>query len=188
MWSGTKTWDPEGILSTLPAVATCLFGLLVGGFLRRKDLADGDKIAWLFSVAILAIITGLVWNGFFPMNKALWTSSFVLFTGGLATAALSLSYWLIDVQHYRRFTGPFVAFGSNAITVYVASGLIPFGLSTIKVNMPGGRQSLTQYLYETIFLPFLSPVNASLACALSYVIILSFPLWWMYKRKIFIKI
>ncbi|MDR3711726.1 MAG: DUF5009 domain-containing protein [Puia sp.] len=188
MWSGTKTWDPEGILSTFPAIATCIFGMRVGGFLRRKDLAEGDKIAWLFTVAALAIVAGLVWNGFFPMNKALWTSSFVLFTGGLATAALSLSYWLIDVQHRRRFTEPFVAFGSNAITVYVASGLIPLGLSYIKITTPGGKQPLTQYLYETLFAHHLAPINASLASALAYVIILSIPLWWMYKRKIFIKI
>lgn len=188
MWSGTKTWDPEGILSTLPAIATCLFGLLVGGFLKRKDLAEGDKIAWLFSMAILAVLAGLIWDGFFPMNKALWTSSFVLFTGGLATGGLSLSYWLIDVQQRKKFTTPFVAFGSNAITVYVVSGLIPLALSYIKINGAGGKQSLTQYLYEMLFAQHLSPVNASLVSALAYVILLSFPLMWMYKRKIFIKI
>ena len=188
MWSGTKTWDPEGILSTLPAIGTCLFGLLVGGFLKKKDLPNGDKIAWLFSIATLAILAGLIWDGFFPMNKALWTSSFVLFTGGLATAALSLSYWLIDVQHYRRFIRPFVAFGSNAITIYVGSGLIPLGLSYIRINTPQGKLPLTEYLYQSIFVPFLSPINASLASALAYVIILSFPMWWMYKKKIFIKI
>jgi predicted acyltransferase len=188
MWAQSKTWDPEGILSTLPSIATCLFGLLVGGFLKRKDLPDGDKIAWLFSIALLAVLAGLIWNGFFPMNKALWTSSFVLFTGGLATAGLSLSYWLIDAQGYKRFTIPFIAFGSNAITIFVVSGYLPFLLNKIKIHTPAGEQGLPQTLYETLFTPFLSPVNASLASALVYVILLSFPMIWMYKRKIFIKI
>ncbi|MES1159880.1 MAG: DUF5009 domain-containing protein [Bacteroidota bacterium] len=188
MWRETKTWDPEGILSTLPSISTCLLGLQAGGILRRKEMAEGDKVAWLFSIALLAVIAGLIWDGFFPMNKALWTSSFVLFTGGLATAGLALSYWLIDVQQYRRTITPFVAFGANAISVYVGSGWIPMVLSYIKVHTPSGSQPLTQYLYEVLFASFLTPINASLACALAYVLILSFPLWWMYKRKIFIKI
>ena len=188
MWSQTHTWDPEGVLSTLPSISTCGLGLLVGRFLRSKDKPEGDKIAWLFCTATLLILAGLIWDGFFPMNKALWTSSFVLFTGGLATAGLSLSYWLMDVQQFRRGTTFFVAFGSNAITIYVASGLIPYFLSLIPVATPSGHQPLTQYLYETLFAHHLSPINASLASAIAYVLILSIPMWWMYKRKIFIRI
>ncbi|HEX9509109.1 MAG TPA: DUF5009 domain-containing protein [Puia sp.] len=188
MWSQSKTWDPEGILSTLPSISTCLFGVLAGGFLKRKDLPDANKVAWLFSVAVLSVIAGLIWDLFFPMNKALWTSSFVLFAGGLATAGLALSYWLIDVQGRKKYTTPFVAFGANAITIFVVSGYLPFLLNRIKVNTPHGRQGLPPFLYSTLFTPYLSPVNASLASALAYVIILSFPMIWMYKRKIFIKI
>ena len=188
MWSQSKTWDPEGILSTLPAISTCLFGVLTGGFLKRKDLPEANKVAWLFSVATLSVIAGLIWDLFFPMNKALWTSSFVLFTGGLATAGLALSYWLIDVQNRKKYTTPFLAFGANAITIYVVSGYLPIVLSLIKINTAQGKKGLTQFLYDNLFTTWLSPVNASLASALAYVILLSFPMIWMYKRKIFIKI
>jgi predicted acyltransferase len=122
------------------------------------------------------------------MNKALWTSSFVLFTGGLATAGLALSYWLIDVQDRKKYTAPFLAFGANAITIYVVSGYLPIVLNLIKIHTAQGPQGLPQFLYNTLFTPWLSPVNASLASALTYVILLTFPMLWMYKRKIFIKI
>lgn len=188
LWAQSKTWDPEGILSTLPAISTCLFGVLTGGFLKRKDLPDANKVAWLFSAAMLSVVAGLIWDLFFPMNKALWTSSFVLFTGGLATAGLALSYWLIDVQGRKKFTTPFLAFGANAITIYVVSGYLPIVLNNIKISTTQGKQGLPQFLYETLFTPWLSPVNASLASALTYVILLTIPMIWMYKRKIFIKI
>jgi predicted acyltransferase len=188
MWSQSRTWDPEGLLSTLPSVSTCLFGVLAGSFLKRKDLPEADKCAWLFSAAIVSVIAGLLWDLGFPMNKALWTSSFVLFAGGLATAGLALSYWLIDVQGRKRYTAPFVAFGANAITIFVGSGYLPFLLNMIKINTSHGKQGLPQVLYERLFTPYLSPVNASLASALAYVILLSFPMLWMYKRRIFIKI
>lgn len=106
MWSGSKTFDPEGILSTLPAVSTCLLGIFTGSWLKRKDRNPENKVAWLFSTSILLVIGGLIWNGFFPMNKALWTSSFVLFTGGLAMAGLTLSYWLIDVNGRKNSQNP----------------------------------------------------------------------------------
>jgi len=188
MWSQSKTWDPEGILSTLPAISTCLFGVLTGGFLKRKDVPNADKVAWLFSVATLSVMAGLIWDLFFPMNKALWTSSFVLFTGGLATAGLALSYWLVDVQGRKKYTTPFLAFGANAITIYVVSGYLPIALSLIKINTTQGPKGLTQFLYDTLFTTWLSPVNASLASALAYVILLTFPMMWMYRKKIFIKI
>ena len=142
----------------------------------------------MFCSATLLIISGLIWDGFFPMNKALWTSSFVLYTGGLATAGLALSYWLIDVQHRTKFIGPFVAFGANSITVYVGSGLIPFFLSYIVVHWNGKALGLPQYMYEAFFASWLSPINASLASAIAYVLILMVPLSMMYKKKIFIKI
>ena len=131
MWSGSKTFDPEGILSTIPAIATCLLGIFTGTGCRERTGMTENIMAWLFSIAGLLVVGGLIWNGFFPMNKALWTSSFVLFTGGLAMATLTLSYWLIDVNGRQRFTEPFVAFGSNAITIYVVSGYLPLLIGAI---------------------------------------------------------
>jgi len=189
LWKSSKTWDPEGILSTIPAVATALFGILAGTFLKRKDKDDAQKVSWLFSVGVLAVIAGLVVDLFFPINKALWTSSFVLYAGGLATIGLTLLYWLIDVQGYKRFTKPFVIFGVNAITVYTLSGLIPRILGMITVhNAEGKAVNAHQYLYETFFTPFFTPINASLAGGLTYVFIWFVILWLMYRKNIIIKV
>lgn len=188
MWSGSKTFDPEGILSTLPAIATCLFGIFVGTELRHKDKPEANKATWLFSFATLAIIAGLIWDKFFPINKALWTSSFVLYTGGLATAGLTLSYWLIDVQQRKKYITPFIAYGANAITAYVAADVVLVVLDWFHPTLHGQKVGLQQYLYQTCFVPFFSPYNASVAGAITYVIILMIPMIILYKKKIFIKV
>lgn len=189
LWKSARTWDPEGILSTLPAVATGLFGVLAGSWLRRKDREESVKISWMFSIGVLAVILGLIWDLCFPINKALWTSSFVLYTGGLATIGLALCYWLIDVQGYKKGTKPFVVYGVNAITVFFLSGLIPRILSMIRVKMPDGTVSGSkEWMYETFFTPYFSPVNASLAGAITFILIWLLILWWMFNKKIIIKV
>lgn len=188
LWKASKTWDPEGILSTIPAIATGLFGILVGLYLKRKDLDAATKIAWLFSTGCLAIALGLLWDLQFPINKALWTSSFVLYTGGMATIILSLCYWIIDIQQYSRFTKPFVVYGVNAITVFFLSGLIPRILGMIKVNNADGKEiSLQSWLYSG-FTAHFSPINASLAWAVTFILFWLVILWAMYSRKIIIKV
>lgn len=189
LWKSVRTWDPEGILSTLPAVATGLFGVLIGSWLRRKDREESVKISWMFSIGVLAVILGLIWDLCFPINKALWTSSFVLYAGGLATIGLALCYWLIDVQGYKKGTKPFVVYGVNAITVFFLSGLIPRILSMIRVKMPDGTVSGSkEWMYETFFTPYFSPVNASLAGAITFILIWLLILWWMFNKKIIIKV
>jgi len=188
IWSQSKTFDPEGLLSTLPAISTCMLGIFTGGWLQRNDRSAENKVAWLFSVAALLTTGGLIWNGFFPINKALWTSSFVLFTGGLAMATLTLSYWLIDVNRRQKFTEPFVAFGSNAITIYVVSGYLPELIGAIPVQDNGLKSNLWQYGYQLLFASWLSPINASVVSALVYVFLLSIPMIIMYRKKIFIRI
>ena len=183
MWKGSKLFDPEGILSTLPAVATCLLGVLTGTWLRRKDRTEYEKVAWLFTFGIFAVLGGAIWNLFFPLNKALWTSSFVLYAGGIAMLALTISYWLIDVQHRNKYIEPFLAFGANAITVYVAADVVLVFLSIIHVNLNGKPVNAQQYLYQTIFASHFSPINASLAGAITYVLILLIPMWILYKKK-----
>jgi predicted acyltransferase len=188
MWSGTKTWDPEGVLSTLPAVATCLYGIMVGTILKRNDLNEAEKVSWLLTFACFSVIVALIWNNWFPINKALWTSSFVLYTGGLATEGLSISYWLIDVHHRTKYIKPFVAYGANAITAYVAADVVLAVLSWIHINLNGKTVNLQEYLYQTIFVPRFSPVNASLAGAITYVLILMIPMLILYNKRIFIKV
>lgn len=185
LWKSAKTWDPEGILSTLPAIATGLFGVLVGIYLRRKDVEVGTKMAWLFSAGVAAVLLGLLWDLEFPINKALWTSSYVLYTGGLATIFLALSYWIIDANNYNRFTKPFVVYGVNAITVFFVSGLLPRLLNMIKIKPDIG--ALT-WFDQTFFTPYFSPINASLAYAIFVVLFFYVILWLMYKKNIIIKV
>lgn len=188
VWSQTKTWDPEGILSTLPSIATCLYGMMVGTTLKHADKTASEKVAWLLTFACFSIIAALIWNNWFPINKALWTSSFVLYTGGLATAGLSISYWLIDVHHRKKYITGFIAYGSNAITAYVAADAVLIVLGLVHVNLHGHTTNLQDYLYQTIFVPNFSPINASLAGAVTYVLILMIPMLILYKKKIFIKV
>ena len=189
LWRSARTWDPEGILSTLPAIGTGLFGVLIGSWLKRKDKPDAVKISWMFSIGLLAVILGLIWDLFFPINKALWTSSFVLYAGGLATLGLALSYWVIDVQGYKKGTTPFVVYGVNAITVFFLSGLIPRILNMIQVEMPdGSKAGSREWMYQTFFTPYFSPINASLAGAITFILIWLGILWWMYSKKIIIKV
>jgi len=188
-WASSKTWDPEGILSTLPAVGTCLFGILVGVWMRRKDVDNATKVAWLFTVGITAVILGLLWDLQFPINKALWTSSYVLYAGGLASIGLALCYWIIDVQGYKKFTTPFVVYGVNAITVFFLAGLMPRILNLIQITKPDGTKTgLLVRFYETCYTPFFSPINASLVWAITYVLGFYVLLYFMYKKNIIIKV
>ncbi|NQX55400.1 DUF5009 domain-containing protein [Pedobacter panaciterrae] len=188
LWKSAKTWDPEGIFSTIPAIATGLFGILVGVYLKRKDIDAAFKIAWLFTTGCAAVVLGLLWDLQFPINKSLWTSSFVLYTGGLATVILALSYWIIDVHQYNRFTKPFVVYGVNAITVFFLSGLIPRILGMIHVkNSAGTEVTLQAWLYSG-FSSYFSPINASLAWAIAFILFWLIILWAMYNKKIIIKV
>jgi len=189
LWKSAKTWDPEGILSTLPAVATGLFGVLVGIYLKRKEIQPATKIAWLFSIGTLATLAGLLWDLQFPINKSLWTSSYVLYTGGLATIVLALSYWMIDVNNYNRLTKPFVVYGVNAITVFFLSGLLPRTLNLIKITQSDGSEiGALALFYQTFFVPYFSPINASLAYAVVFILFWFVILWVMYKKNIIIKV
>ncbi|RZK91629.1 MAG: DUF5009 domain-containing protein [Pedobacter sp.] len=189
LWKSAKTWDPEGILSTLPAIGTCLIGVLVGTYLKKKTIEPATKIAWLFSAGTLLFIGGLLWDLQFPINKSLWTSSYVLYTGGLATIILALSYWLIDVNQYNRFTKPFVVYGVNAITVFFLSGLMPRLLNMIKVDFEGEEIGALNYINKAWFAnSFANPLDASLAYAVAFVLFWYVILWVMYKRNIIIKV
>ncbi|GAB4042484.1 DUF5009 domain-containing protein [Spirosoma jeollabukense] len=184
-----KVWDPEGLLSTLPAIGTGIIRMLTGTWLRSARPV-AEKIAWLFAVGCLITLGGVIWDGFFPINKALWTSSYVLLAGGLAMLGLALCYWLIDVQHYRRGVLPFVAFGVNAITVFFLSGMIPRIMNLIYISQPDGTEiGSKEYLYRTFIAPpFTDPKNASLAGALTFVLIWFVILWWMYRKNVIIKV
>ena len=184
-----KVWDPEGLLSTLPAIATGLLGILTGTWLRNTRPV-AEKVAWLFAAGCLTTLSGMIWDGFFPINKSLWTSSYVLLTGGLAMLGLALCYWLIDVNNYRRGVMLFAVFGVNPITVFFLSGLIPRIMNLIHIPQSDGSEiGSKEYLYRTFIAPpFADPKNASLAGALTFVLIWFGILWWMYRKNVIIKV
>jgi predicted acyltransferase len=188
LWKSAKTWDPEGLFSTIPAIATGLFGVLMGIILKAKQKTQENKVVWLFFFGFFGFLLGLIVDLFFPINKSLWTSSYVLYTGGLASMGLAFCYWLIDVRQISWFTKPFVIYGINAITVFFASGIIARSMNLIKTTLNGEEISLKGYLYEQFFTPYLSPINASLAGAITFVLIWLVILWLMYRKNIIIKV
>jgi predicted acyltransferase len=183
VWRQAKVYDPEGILSTIPALATTLIGVLTGQWLRSEKTRY-EKVAAMFVVGAVCIALGWGWNAFFPINKALWTSSYVLFTGGLALQFLAFCYWLIDIKGYRRWAKPFEVFGMNAIALYVGAGIMADLFGVIKVQ----GQSLGSWIYERGFESWLPPVDASLAFAISFVLFWLLLMWILYRRRIFIKV
>ena len=188
LWNQKKVWDPEGLLGTIPAIGTGLFGIRVGSWLRRKDHDVSTKMTWMFIYGVGAIILALIWDLFFPINKQLWTSTFVLYTGGLATIILAMLYWLIDVQGYKRATPFFVAFGMNSITAYILAGVVPALIGRIKVNLHGHKVDAFTYVYQTVIVPNFSPVNASLVGGILVVLEIWVIMWVLYKRNIIIKV
>jgi predicted acyltransferase len=187
LWSQTKTWDPEGIFSTLPAISTTLFGVLAGQLLGRK-IPAGQKVSYLLLGGMIAVAVGSLWGYVLPINKNLWTSSYALFTAGMAAVALAISYYLIDVKGWERGTRPFRVYGMNAITVFVLSGIVARILNLIKWQSNEDIVTLKMWLMNSFFLPWFSPINASLAYALCFVFLSYLAMYYLYKKQIFIKI
>ncbi|MEM7513253.1 MAG: heparan-alpha-glucosaminide N-acetyltransferase domain-containing protein [Bacteroidota bacterium] len=183
LWSQSKTWDPEGLLSTLPALGTGIMGMITGQYLLSKNSPE-EKVIQFFLWGAISIVAGLFWGLVFPINKALWTSSYVLYSGGIALQFLAFLYWLVDLKGRDNWTGPFMAYGRNAITAYVASGVVAIYCGFIKV----GGTSLKGWLFQNLYASWLPPYLDSLMGALTLVVILWIPLWWMYKKNIIIKV
>lgn len=190
LWKTSRTWDPEGLLGTLPALGTGLLGVLTAQWLRRPGPAPAAKVAWLFVAAGAVSILGLIWAPWFPINKALWSSSYVLYTGGLAMTGLAALYWICDVQAYRAGTGPALAYGANAILVYCLSALLSRTFGLFKLMGPAGKTlGLKEWLYEWGIAPhFTEPRTASVVGALVLVAIWAGILGWMRKKGVVLKV
>jgi predicted acyltransferase len=181
-------WDPEGLLSTLPAIATTLSGVLTGHWLRTSR-SPWERVAGLFVMGNLSMLLGLIVDGWFPINKNLWSSSYVLFTSGLALNCLGVCYWLIDIQGYRRWAAPFVIYGTNPILAYMLSSLVGKATLLLRITRPDGTKVvLRKYIMETCLLPLASPLNASLIYAVLYVLLWLGVTAFLYRKRIFIKI
>ena len=189
IWKGGgKVYDPEGVLSTIPAVATTLAGVLTGHLLRSRRAPEA-KAAAMFAAGAAGVVVGWAWHHWFPINKPLWTSSYVVFTAGMALQLLALCYWLIDIHGRRRWATPFVIFGTNALAVFFLSGIFARLLSVIKLTQADGKEvSLQRVAFERLFAPWASPQNASLAYALCFVLLWLGLMAILYRRKIFIKV
>jgi predicted acyltransferase len=186
LWAGADgLWDPEGLLSTLPAIVTTLLGVEAGRLLRRGTLSPTEHAVRLLVAGAALTAVGAMWGWAFPINKALWTSSYVLLTGGLACTVLGVCIWVVDVRGWRRWAHPFVVYGVNALLVFVASGLLARTLTLIHV--PGGR-TLQAWIFETLFAPVGPPEVASLLYALTWVGAWYLVLLALYRRGIVWKV
>jgi predicted acyltransferase len=187
LWGQSKVWDPEGILSTMPAVASGLIGVITGTWLRT-DLDKKDKILKMFVTANLLIVLGLAWDMIFPINKSLWTSSFVLYTSGIALNVLSVIYWFVDIKESKKYPGVFLAFGSNAIASYMIAELTAILLYSVKISYNGTETSLKEIIFQSLNTGWIDPRLISLMLALLFVSLIALPIILMYKKKIFIKV
>jgi predicted acyltransferase len=185
LWVGTgRQWDPEGLLSTIPAISTTLIGIWAGHILKNKAFDETRKVAELLVVGSLLIIIGYVWDWHFPINKALWSSSYALFTGGQAMVGLGLCYWFVDVKGYKGWTQPFVVYGVNAITVFFMSGIIARTMGLFHI----GDITFQRWVFITFFDSWLSTINASFAYSLVWVFAWYLILLVMYRKNIIIKV
>ena len=187
LYEGTR--DPEGVLSTIPALATSLLGLLTGQWLRTKRRIT-TKATVMFAAGLAGVCLGEFFNHWFPINKKLWTSSYVLLTAGLALMSLALLYWLIDGKRWRGpWTKPFVIFGMNAISAYVFAELLAIVLLGMKVHLGNGATiRLGELISQRFFMPLASPANAALLFSIAFLLVCLAAMWILYRKRIFLKI
>jgi predicted acyltransferase len=191
MWEVTNTWDPEGILSAIPAIATGIIGMFIGQLLNRTlpKLEIAKRMA-IYGAVLVSV--ALVWNIVFPINKSLWSSSFVLYTAGLAILSLTVFYYIIDISNYKKWTKIFLFWGVNPMIVFFLSEIIPQAFQMITLQNPTittEQINLLDYLYSFGVLPFFNnPMTASLVFALIYVGFWTILLWYFYKNKMIFKV
>jgi predicted acyltransferase len=187
-WASSVTWDPEGIFSTIPAIGTAMLGNLAGQWIATKRPLL-ERLTGLFAAGALGMMAGLMWNWSFPINKSIWTSSYVVFCAGMACVAIATIMWIVDVHQVKRWTKPFVIYGMNPMVAFVGSGVMARCIYSIfKVNYDGKPIALEAAIYQSLFASWLEPVNASLAFALTFVLFWFGVLYVLYRKRIFFKV
>lgn len=176
-------FDPEGLLSTLPAVSTCLLGYGASEFLQRSG-SILTKIAGLIVAGLILTAAGTWLDGIIPINKALWTPSYVLLTAGIACLVLAVCLLLLDVAKIRGWSTPFLVFGANAIAFFMLSGIV----GRLLIMIPVGDTFLKEWIFQNIYFPAIGAVTGSLAFALTFLILSYGVMFWMYRRGIFWKV
>ncbi len=189
LWSYTKTWDPEGLLSTVSAIGTTLIGIVCAWWLK-KEIEPYEKVTMMFIVGTIMFFSGYVLDVIIPINKSLWTPSYVVLTAGLALNVLSICYWYSDIKRYTWGTTPFLILGTNAITAFFCSGIFARILNMIQVKFQGTTVSLKEFIYKWILLKL--TLNhfrlSSLIFAILFSLLVTGLISFLYKRKIFIKV
>lgn len=184
LWRETRLWDPEGILSTLGAVATGLIGVVAGGFTGSRCPERVKPACLILSGAVMSG-AGLLWHLVLPINKTLWTGSYVLFTAGIALVFFGAGYFMLDIKKATRTAAPFMAMGRNALFLFFLSSLAARTLSAVAVR---DNITLKQWLFDNLFSVMPSAHLASLAGAVTFVLFFLLIAWIMYRYKIFIKV
>jgi predicted acyltransferase len=166
-----------------------MLGVIAGTWIGRKDKSLTDRISGLFAAGSIGMVVGLMWNWSFPINKNLWTSSYVVFTAGMACVAIATIMWLVDYMNVKWWTKPFVVYGVNPIVAFVGSGVMARLIYTLwHVNYQGKSVALQDAIYQIVFLPWLPPRVASLAFAISFVLLWYGILLVLYRRNIILKV
>jgi predicted acyltransferase len=186
-------FDPEGLMSTLPAAVNTLFGYLTGAYILRKG-RNWEMLSNLYAAGLVLFFTGLAWGLLFPINKKIWTSSYVLYTVGLAICVLGIFIHLIEFRKgegaWSRF---FLVFGRNPLFIFVLSGVVAktYGLFRIEDGVRDGKplfRSLGSWMYEHIFQPAFGALNGSLMYAIAHIIVFWMICRWLDRRKIYIRV
>jgi len=177
-YAHTKTWDPEGIVSTLPSIATALFGVLAAQLVRSKRVLS-ERTTWMYLIGACLTVAGLAVSMTMPINKKLWSVSFALVLAGLDYTAFASMLWIVDGNGYSGWVRPFAILGRNAIAVYMAAEI-----GETLLAMSGARD----WLYSTAYASVLDPKNASLAFALSYVLLMFGLAWVMHRRGWYVRV
>jgi predicted acyltransferase len=181
-------FDPEGLLSTIPAIVTALLGYFTGAVIKETKKEKIPQRLIIGGIGGIAI--GLIWGLFLPINKPLWTSSYVLYTAGWASVVLAVLIWVIDIKSYKKWTSFFVVFGMNPLFIFALSGLWVLTLLRI-IRIDEREGNITNgysWLYHQIFEPLAGPLNGSLLFALAHVCFFWLIAWILYRKKIFIKV
>jgi len=185
--------DPEGLLSDIPAVGTTLIGLLAALWLSGKREAI-TKTLGLAAGAVVCLVSGYLWSIWFPLNKKMWTSSYVLVAAGWSLLLFAVAYWLIEQRSWgksgwsKRILWPWLVFGSNAIVAYMFSELLGTALSLVRFTSDGHRDDALSFVYVHVFDPIGDPGCRALAFSVSYMAVCFLPVWALYRRKIFVKV
>lgn len=187
LWSQTKVWDPEGIVSTLPAIGSVLFGAFAGQVLQSRQGTE-RKAVTLFLMGNGLLLLGLLMDPLLPVNKALWTVSFAVLMAGLTCSALGAAYWMIDGLNWRTGWTPLVMFGRNALAIFLLSGVFSRLMSITIATDSLGTVSLQRWMYQAVFLPMAAPPMASLLYALFNVAVMLVIAAVLYYRRWFWKL